>query len=491
MNYNAISYLDNDFQIEISLEAYQAKGSSSVLSISSSAGIVYSKPISINSDEFRQSILLTLPANRKGIQRYSIRLAPVASELSIVNNTQTIFVEVIDGKQKVLILANSPHPDITALKQAIETNKNYAVKVKLATDFLNSDIQEADLIILHQLPSVINNAQDILQKSINKPLLYILGSQSNIPAFVASQFVLGITSSGVIQEVTPVLKSDFYAFTLSDANKLKISNFGPLLSPFGNYGFKGPSTVFITQQIGKLPTEKPLLVFGDDNQRRIGVLTAEGIWKWRLEDFQENSNHEATNELIQKTIQYLSSREDKRKFRVYPSKNAFDENEQVVLNAELYNDSYQLVNAPDVNIALKSKSGKGYSYLFSRTSNSYLLNAGILPAGEYSYTAKTNLGKISHQADGQFVVTEQQAEFKQSLANHQLLFTMAEQNSGKMLFPNQLNSLPEMIRKNETVKTISYEDRKYEELINLKFIFFLIVALLSVEWFLRKRNAEV
>ena len=114
-----------------------------------------------------------------------------------------------------------------------------------------------------------------------------------------------------------------------------------------------------------------------------------------------------------------------------------------------------------------------------------------MPAGEYSYTAKTNLGKISHQADGQFVVTEQQAEFKQSLANHQLLFTMAEQNSGKMLFPNQLNSLPEMIRKNETVKTISYEDRKYEELINLKFIFFLIVALLGVEWFLRKRNAEV
>jgi hypothetical protein len=68
---------------------------------------------------------------------------------------------------------------------------------------------------------------------------------------------------------------------------------------------------------------------------------------------------------------------------------------------------------------------------------------------------------------------------------------MAEQNGGKMLFPNQLNSLPEMIRKNETVKTISYEDRKYEELINLKFLFFLIVALLSIEWFSRKRNGEV
>jgi hypothetical protein len=400
-------------------------------------------------------------------------------------------VEIIDGKQKVLILANSPHPDITALKQSIEINKNYAVKVTLAADLLKPDIQEAGLIILHQLPSVTNNAQDILLQGADKPLLYILGSQSNIPAFVASQSVLGITSSGVIQEVTPVLKSDFYAFTLSDPNKLKISNFGPLLSPFGNYGLKGPGSVLISQKIGKLLTEKPLLVFGDDNQRRIGVLAGEGIWKWRLEDFQENANHEATDELIQKTVQYLSTREDKRKFRVYSSKNAFDENEQVVLNAELYNDTYQLVNTPDVNIALKSKSGKAYSYLFSRTSNSYSLNAGILPAGEYSYTAKTNLGKVSHQADGQFVVTEQQTEFKQSLANHQLLFTMAGQNGGKMLFPDQLKDLPGMIRANETVKTISYEDRKYEELINIKFIFFLIVALLSIEWFSRKRNGEV
>jgi hypothetical protein len=101
------------------------------------------------------------------------------------------------------------------------------------------------------------------------------------------------------------------------------------------------------------------------------------------------------------------------------------------------------------------------------------------------------LGKVPHQADGQFVVTEQQTEFKQSLANHQLLFTMAGQNGGKMLFPDQLKDLPGMIRANETVKTISYEDRKYEELINIKFIFFLIVALLSIEWFSRKRNGEV
>ena len=491
VNYNNISYLDNQFQVEVSVEAYQSQGSSTILTVSSKSGIVFSKPVSIASNEFRLTVPLTLLADRKGIQQYTIRLAPISNELSAINNSQTIFVEVIDGKQKVLILANSPHPDITALKQSIEINKNYSVKVALAPDASNADIEEAGLIILHQLPSINNNARDILKQSASKPLLFILGAQSNIPAFSASQSLLGITSKATMQEVTAGLRTDFYAFTLSEPNRLRIQNFGPLFAPFGNYGLKGPASILMSQKIGKLATEMPLLAFAEATQRKIGVLAGEGIWRWRLEDFQEHLNHDAIDELVVKTIQYLSAREDKRKFRVYPSKNAFDENEHIILNAELYNDAFELVNSPDVNISLKSKTGKSYSYVFSRTTNAYNLDAGVLPAGEYSYTASTELGKLKHQAEGQFVLSRQQAEFKQSLANHQLLYAMAEQNGGKMVFPGQIKELSGLIRANENVKTVSYEDRKYEELINLKLIFFLIVGLLTLEWFTRKRNGEI
>ncbi len=491
VNYNNISYLDNQFQVEVSVEAYQSQGSSTILTVSSKSGIVFSKPVSIASNEFRLTVPLTLLADRKGIQQYTIRLAPISNELSAINNSQTIFVEVIDGKQKVLILANSPHPDITALKQSIEINKNYSVKVALAPDASNADIEEAGLIILHQLPSINNNARDILKQSTSKPLLFILGAQSNIPAFSASQSLLGITSKATMQEVTAGLRTDFYAFTLSEPNRLRIQNFGPLFAPFGNYGLKGPASILMSQKIGKLTTEMPLLAFAEDPQRKIGVLAGEGIWRWRLEDFQEHLNHDAIDELVVKTVQYLSVREDKRKFRVYPSKNAFDENEHIILNAELYNDAFELVNSPDVNISLKSKTGKSYFYVFSRTTNAYNLDAGVLPAGEYSYTASTELGKLKHQAEGQFVLSRQQAEFKQSLANHQLLYAMAEQNGGKMVFPGQIKELSGLIRANENVKTVSYEDRKYEELINLKLIFFLIVGLLTLEWFTRKRNGEI
>jgi len=44
---------------------------------------------------------------------------------------------------------------------------------------------------------------------------------------------------------------------------------------------------------------------------------------------------------------------------------------------------------------------------------------------------------------------------------------------------------------NENIKTLSYEDRKYEELINFKWLFVCILFLLTLEWFFRKRNGEV
>lgn len=491
VNYNNITYLDNQFQVEITVEAYQSRGSSSILTVSDKSGVVFSRAVTPNSDEYRLVVPLTLLAKNKGIQQYNIRLSPISNELSVKNNSQTIFVEVIDGRQKILIAANSPHPDLTAIKQSIEINKNYSIKILLAGNVLKNDIDEAGLVILHQLPSLSNNAQDVLTMSATKPLLFILGAQTNVAAFASAQPILGITSTGNTQEAIASFEPDFYAFTLSDVNKQKIRNFAPLISPFGSYGLKGPGHIMMSQQIGKLVTKMPLLVFGEDSQRKIAVLAGEGIWRWRLEDFQENGNHDAINELVSKTVQYLSTREDKRKFRVYAAKNAFDENEHVILNAELYNNAFELVNTPDVNVSLTDRTGKSYSFVFSRTTNAYSLDAGVLPAGQYSYNARTELGKDKYTAAGQFVITQQQAEFRQTRANHQLLYSMAQQNGGKMVFPAQLQELAKLIKSNENVKSVSYEDRKFEELINLKLVFFLILALLTVEWFARKRSGEV
>ena len=491
VSYNDIAYLGDDFQISVQVEAYQSKGTSSSLNVTGKSGTLFSRRVSVTSNEYRLTVPVTLSARQKGIQRFTVNIAPVAGELSRQNNSRTFFVEVLDGKKKVVLLANSPHPDIAAFKESIEQNRNYEVKTGFANLFNKHDAETADLLILHEIPSAILNNEVLKPLLQRKNVWYVLGAQSNVSYFSSLQNVLSVAGSGAFQEATARLNPQFYDFVLTDATKKKLENFDPLVTPFGNYSIKAPVSVLLDQQIGRVSTNKPLFLFAKEADRRLAILSGEGIWRWRLEDFKENNNHQAVDELIGKTVQYLVSTDDKRRFRVYPARNSFDENEHVVFNAELYNESLELVNMPDVAINLKSAFNKSYPFQFSRTGSSYILDAGVLPPGEYSFLAAATLGKEKMSAKGQFVISEQQTELRQTTADHQLLQTIARQSGAELIQPSQIGDLPAKLEKNELVKAISYEDRRFEELISNKFLFFVILTFLAAEWFWRKRGGEL
>lgn len=258
--------------------------------------------------------------------------------------------------------------------------------------------------------------------------------------------------------------------------------------PYGAYSVATGASVLLKQKIGSVATPYPLLVFADEGGRREAVLAAEGLWRWQLAEFQAYGNHHAVEELLTQSVQYLTANANQQRFRVYPAKNVFDEGENVLLNAELYNDALELVNTPDVKIDIDNDKGKSYSFLFSRNGQSYRLDAGSLPVGEYVYTASTKLGDKIRTARGRFTIKELNLEARQSTANHQLLNNLAKQTGGLMLLPNQLGQLKDLIRKNENIKTVVYEDKHYAGLIDMKWVFALILLLLSTEWFLRKRE---
>ncbi|MBK0383440.1 hypothetical protein I5M32_10755 [Pedobacter sp. SD-b] len=490
INYNNLVYLGNDHEIEIPVSAFMAKGLNSVLKITTNDGQSKNIALNIDKENWNKTFKINLETKKKGIQKIVVQAAAIKNELTTQNNTQTIFVEVLDGKEKILILANAPHPDIAAIKQAIENNKNYEVKVAFADD-LPKNIKDYGLIIFHDLPSVDHPINQVFEQANQKSKWFIIGNQCNTSALSQKQNLLNISGQSVSQEYLSVLNQDFTAFSLNDSTKTALNNLAPLNAPFGNYSLKLPGSILFYQQVGNVKTNAPLLAFANDAGVKTAILTGEGIWRWRLEDFEKNENHDAFDELISKSVQYLSAKDDQRKFRVYPSKNRFADNEQVILNAELYDDAYNLNNQPDVNIDIKGKSGKKYSFLFSRMGKSYQLNAGFLPADEYTFEAKTKLGKNNFTATGSFLIEQLNIELMQTTANHQLLYNMAKTSGGEMVQARNLKKLAELIPKNEKVKTISYEEKSYDSLINLKWVFATIILLLSIEWFLRKRNGAI
>jgi hypothetical protein len=90
--------------------------------------------IAITSAAFKKVIPLKLNADKKGVRKFTVSLAPVKNELSVQNNTETFYIEVLDARQKILLLYDGPHPDISVIKQSVESNRNFEVKAVLTTD---------------------------------------------------------------------------------------------------------------------------------------------------------------------------------------------------------------------------------------------------------------------------------------------------------------------------------------------------------------------
>jgi len=492
VNYNKTAFLGNDFEIEVLAEAYQSKGEQMRMTVTEDGRSVHSEVIPVNTDAFKQVVTVKLNADKKGLHKFNVSIAPVKNELSVQNNSETIYVEVLDVKQKILILYDGPHPDITVIRQAIEGNKNYEVKSSLVADLASLKLTDYSLVILYQLSG---NSFGLLKSLIKSktPLWYMAGAQGDLLNLNYQEKLVKISASQQeMQEVFAQPQPGFTCFTLTDSTLRKLAMFPPLLAPFGNYGSSvAASGILFKQKIGSVQTTYPLLAFGDDNGKRTGVLTGEGLWRWQLAEFDTYGNHHALEELFSQSVQYLTANANGQHFRVYPAKNVFDEGENVLINAELYNDAFEPVNTPDVKIELKNANGKSFNFLFNKNGTGYQLNAGALPVGEYTYNSGTLLGNHPYTAVGQLTIKPLNLELRQSAANHQLLRTIAKQSGGVMLQPTEISRLADLIKKNDNIKTLVYEDKHYSDIIDVKWIFILILLLLSTEWFFRKREGEI
>lgn len=493
VNYNNIVYLDNEFTLDVQLQAFESKGEQVTLMVTESGRKLTEQTVQIANSSFAKDIQLKLKANKVGIHRYVVSVSEVKNEITTKNNSQTVFVEVIDGRQKVLLAAAGPHPDLATFKQAIELNKHYEVSTAIAEELDKIDLTKYSLVIFYQLPSATYPVTALINEAKQKKIAawFILGAQTNLQGFNQSQNQLSLARpNGSMQDVFPYYDDTFTAYGLNTVSLKQLESYDPLQIPFANVMVKGNYTAVLNQHIGKVNTQTPLLFFSEELGQKVGFLLGEGIWKWKLEEAKNENSYPLVAELIAKTVQYLSVKDDKRKFKVYTSKNTFEENENVVLNATLYNDAYEPVNTSEVKATIKDEQGKSYNFTFSKFGNTYQLDAGALPQGNYTYHATTSLGEKKYTANGAFFVNAVVAEYQQTTANHQLLNTMAQQTQGKMYMPAQLSAIANDLEKSGKVKTISYEDRRFEEIINFKWIFVIIMALLSMEWFFRKRNGE-
>jgi len=259
------------------------------------------------------------------------------------------------------------------------------------------------------------------------------------------------------------------------------------LTPFGKVHYKSELEPLLYQKVGKVETLNPLLVIKETDQKKLAILLGEGIWRWRLHEYAKKEENLTFNELFSKLIQFLSSKEDKRKFKVYPINNEVSTLEGVNFETEMYNDLYERVYGNKVDLYITDELNNKVQYTYVPSEGNTKYKVSNLTEGVYVYRALTEYNGKKEQVRGEFLIKELQLESINLTADFNLLRKLAESSNGNFYKATELNllknkldqlSYPGIIHSNET----------YLSLINLKIIFFIFLLIISIEWFTRKFN---
>jgi hypothetical protein len=488
--YNKITYQGNKFPIRAEVIAQGISNQEIIISVFKN-GKVLSQQRKNSGVKSLIDFDFLVDATEKGIQRLDVLVEPVKGESNRKNNRASVFVEVVEGRKKILLIAPAPHPDIKAIRSVVEKNSNYEFILHVP-GIANADAAllkpgAAELIIFHQALDVTGKTTALLQqfKKSNASLLLILGHQSNLRQLTSNAIPFTFDQTGQWDEVTPVVNAAFRDFNFPENSNGVFSKYPPIEVPFGKFTYPPNANILLYQRIGSVATDRPLLLSWEEDNRKMAALIGEGTWRWRLNEFAANQNTEVFDDVFSKLIQYLSTLDDKRKFKSFPTQNEFSDALPVTFESQVYNDLFELVYGNKIELELRDEQNKTTKYEYVLSPSGIRYQIGGLKEGVYQYRSATVLNGKREEVRGQFLVTAQNIEAQNLTADFGLLRKLSASTGGKFYSINRLSELSSDFER-VPAQSLIHSDESFNPLINLKWVFFLLLVLVSVEWFLRK-----
>lgn len=488
---NKVAFLGNTFPIQVQVKGRKLAGNQVVVEISENNQILQSKTATLGMNEL-VDLDFQLKATTKGIQQYQVSVRPVEGELTLLNNKRSTYIEVVEGKQKILLVAAAPHPDIKAIRSALEPIDQLEV-----TTVIGSKDEwkpgSYNLIILHQLPDRWGTFGPQVVQALkgNTPIWIFAGSSTDLNRLrLETAEWLKIQGYGNgLDEVSGVINPDFQRFTFEDSWRKIIETLPPLPSPVSSYSFKFPAEIVLQQKLGRATTQTPMLSVDVNSQPKKAIFWGEGIWIWRLNEFALNQNFTAVDNLIQKMTQLLLSSDKKQRLKVHLAQSEMMLGEQANFICETYNQLFEPIFNQKITLDIRNSEGRKFQYSFFNSPTNSTFTGESLPAGAYRFTASSQINGKTETDAGEFVVKAFDLESQELEANHTLLKNLATKNNGQSVGISQMALLGTDL--NDLAKPLIEFTDWDENILSKTWLLLLIIAIASVEWFIRKWNGTL
>ena len=483
LNANKYSFLKNKFPVEVFLQYNGNKSVSAAFSIEKNGKKITSQTVNFDAKNKVQSVQILLEADRVGLQKYKAVLSSSVKEKNSYNNTKNFAVEVLDQKKEIAIISDVSHPDLGAIKRAIESNAQRKVTIVKPNSI--SDLKKFNVLILYQ-PNASFRKVFEANKNLKINTFIVTGMATDYTLLNQMQSDLVFKLTNKKEDFTASFVSDFNLFAQTD---IQFSQFPPLENPFGKITEKGNVNTLLKAKVNGIEVGNPILTFSEKGTSRNAYLLGENSWKWRMESFVLNQSYEKYDLFIDKIIQYLSTNSAKKSLLV-EHESFYNSGETIEIFAQYFNKSYELEENANLSITLTNKNTKSTkNYNFSKANNGYQAIFDGLSPGNFSFQVKETTSNASY--NGTFEVLNFDVEKQFVNPDVSKLQQLANQNNGEIIYPNQIEKLIQKLLQKDTYLPVEKTIIKNSPLIDSLWLLVIIVVSLAIEWFTRKYNGLV
>lgn len=477
-----------------------------VISLFENNNLLEQRNITLSEDGTQNEIFNYTPKTG-GEKKLSLEINNHEGEFTFNNNKSIFYLNVLSNKIKILILAGSPSPDLSFIKNSLEEDKNLFVKSitqVAANRYIEKynpslELDSAEIIFLIGFPGK-QSSDDLLNRVNNaisqngKPFFIILEGNTDLNKLRRLQselpFVIQNTdnSTSEVQPVIQNIESDNPLLANDAVNPIEAwNNLPPVYITNSGISAKPESEVMVKARLNNVPLNTPLILSRRIGDKRSIAVLANNVWKWKLQTATKQLN--LFDSFIHNSVKWLRSYEEQKQVSIKTLKKLYASGEPVEFSAQVYDASYNPVSDAEVKVQIKHNEHTDEIILNSIGSGLYEGIYNTNQTGDFSFsgTAYINRNKLGSAA-GTFNIGEVDIEQLNPRMDYEFLTSLAKNTGGKFFYYTNMQSLYPVIKGIQQHASKEKTEVSEIRLWSNEWLLIITIVLLGIEWFIRKQT---